>query len=190
MGLSQQRLIDRYPTLASEETRRPSPRPMVTPAVASPKPKANPEERDLAHLLVQGSLSAEDLRRLSPDAFSAPAYRRLIECALQHREQDGRVSVRGLLDTLINDQECGSLVSELSMSEQHYDDVPAHIAGCLDTLERRGRERTMGALIQELKAAERERREADVHRLNRLINEMRIRKAGVMPAALTSAVKE
>jgi DNA primase len=29
-----------------------------------------------------------------------------------------------------------------------------------------------------------------VHRLNRLINEMRIRKAGVMPVALTSAVKE
>ena len=54
----------------------------------------------------------------------------------------------------------------------------------------RGRERTMGALIQELKAAERERREDDVHRLNRLINDMRIRKAGVTPAALTSAVKE
>ena len=190
LGLSQQRLIDRYPTLASEETRRPSSRPTALPAAAASKPKGNPEERDLAHLLVQGSLSAEDLRKLSPDAFSAPAYRRLIECAMQHLEQDGRVSVRGLLDALINDENCGSLVSELSMLEQHYDDVPAHIAGCLETLERRGRERTMGALIQELKAAERERREADVHRLNGLINEMRIRKAGVMPAALTSAVKE
>ena len=127
---------------------------------------------------------------MSPEAFSVPAYRRLIHCAMQHRGQDGRVSVRELLDALIHDEECGTLISELSMLEQHYDDVPAHIAGCLETLERRGRERTMGALIQELKAAERERREEDVHRLNRLINDMRIRKAGVAPVALTSAVKE
>ncbi len=190
LGLSQQRLIDRYPTLASEDQRRNSiSTPAPSPAAPS-KPKGNPEERDLAHLLVQGSLSPADLRKLSPDAFSAPAYRRLITCALQHLGQDGRVSVQGLLDDLINDQECGPLVTELSMSEQHYDDVPAHIAGCLETLERRGRERSLGALIQELKAAERERREDDVHRLNRQINDMRIRKAGVAPAALTSAVKE
>jgi DNA primase len=154
------------------------------------KVRANPEERDLAHLLVQGHLSAADLRKLSPEAFSAPAYRRLLECAMNHLGQDGRVSVRDLLDALINDEACGSLVSELSMLEQHYDDVPAHIAGCLETLERRGRERTMGTLIQELKVAERERREDDVRRLNELINDMRIRKAGVMPVALTSAVKE
>ena len=53
-----------------------------------------------------------------------------------------------------------------------------------------GASASLGALIQELKAAERERREDDVHRLNRQINDMRIRKAGVTPAALTSAVKE
>jgi DNA primase len=190
LGLSQQRLIDRYPTLASEEQRRPE-RGLKTPSVTVPsKVRANPEERDLAHLLVQGHLSAADLRKLSPEAFSAPAYRRLLECAMTHLGQDGRVSVRDLLDALINDEACGSLVSELSMLEQHYDDVPAHIAGCLETLERRGRERTMGTLIQELKVAERERRDDEVRRLNELINDMRIRKAGVMPVALTSAVKE
>ncbi|MCC6968274.1 MAG: DNA primase [Nitrospira sp.] len=190
LGLSQQRLIDRYPTLVSEDQRRPD-RPLKTPSVSMPaKIKANPEERDLAHLLVHGSLSAADLRKLSPEAFSTPAYQKLIECALQHLSEDGRVSVRNLLDVLITDEVCGSLVSELSMQEQHYDDVPAHIAGCLETLERRGRERTMGLLIQELKIAERERREDEVHRLNGLINDMRIRKAGVMPVALTSAVKE
>lgn len=190
LGLSQQRLIDRYPTLVSEDRRR-THGAIKAPSVSVPyKAKAHPEERDLAHLLVQGSLSAADLRKLSPHAFSAPAYRRLIECALQHLAEDGRVSVRSLLDALITDETCGSLVSELSMLEQHYDDVPAHIAGCLETLERRGRERTMGALIQELKVAERERREDEVRRLNGLINDMRIRKAGVMPVALTSAVKE
>jgi DNA primase len=190
LGLSQQRLIDRYPALASEDRRLSSARPTAKFATMPSKPKGNPEERDLAHMLVQGSLSPEDLRKLSPEAFSVPAYSRLIRCAMQHLGADGRVSVRDLLDALITDEDCGSLVSELSMLEQHYDDIPAHIAGCLETLERRGRERAMDALIQELKAAERERREDDVHRLNRLINDMRIRKAGTTPAALTSAVKE
>lgn len=190
LGLSQQRLIDRYPTLASEDHRRISVRPQTSSQAVPSKPKANPEERDLAHLLVQGSLTPSDLHKLSPEAFSSPAYSRLVTSALRHIGPDGRLSVEGLLDELIDDQECGPLVTELSMSEQHYDDVPAHIAGCLAMLERRGRERSLGALIQELKAAERERREDDVHRLNRQINEMRIRKAGVMPVALTSAVKE
>jgi len=190
LGLSQQRLIDRYPTLVSEDQRRPDRVLKASPVSAPSKMKANPEERDLAHLLVQGNLSAADLKKLSPEAFSTPAYRRLIEWTLEHLAEDGRVSVRNLLDALITDEVCGSLVSELSMQEQHYDDVLAHIAGCLETLERRGRERTMGQLIQELKIAERERREDEVHRLNGLINAMRIRKAGVMPAALTSAVKE
>ena len=190
LGLSQQRLIDRYPTLVSEDQRRPDRVLKASPVSASSKMKANPEERDLAHLLVQGNLSAADLKKLSPEAVSTPAYRRLIEWTLEHLAEDGRVSVRNLLDALITDEVCGSLVSELSMQEQHYDDVLAHIAGCLETLERRGRERTMGQLIQELKIAERERREDEVHRLNGLINAMRIRKAGVMPAALTSAVKE
>ncbi len=188
LGLNQQRLIDRYPTLTPEDQRRNQAR---TPVANAPlKPKSNPEERDLAHLLVQGSLSPADLRALSPDAFSTPVYSRLVACALQHVGHDGRLSVKDLLDELVNDNECGPLVTELSMSEQHYDDISAHIAGCLDTLERRGRERSLGALIQELKTAERERREDDVHRLNRQINDMRIRKAGLTPAALTSAVKE
>ena len=190
LGLSQQRLIDRYPTLVSEDQRRNSVRTAAQSPAPPSKPKVNPEERELAHLLVQGNLSPADIGKLSPDAFSAPAYRRLMTCALRHLGQDGRVSVQDLLDDLINDQECGPLVTELSMSEQHYDDVAAHIAGCLETLDRRGRERSLGALIQELKVAERERREDDVHRLNRQINDMRIRKAGVTPAALTSAVKE
>ena len=46
-----------------------------------------------------------------------------------------------------------SLVSELSMQEQHYDDVPAHIAGCLETLERRGANGPWASLIQESRNA-------------------------------------
>ena len=190
LGLSQQRLIDRFPALASEDQRRSSARPQGSNSAAPSKPKAPAEERDLAHLLVQGMLSPADLCKLSPDAFSSPSYSRLIAYALVHLGQDGRVSVQELLDHLVNDEDCGPLVTELSMSEQHYDDVSAHIVGCLETLERRGRERRLSVLIQELRAAERERREDDIRRLNGQINDMRIRKAGVPPAALTSAVKE
>ena len=190
LGLSQQRLIDRYPAIASEDQRRNPIRKAVAAAGAPPKWKANPEERDLAHLLVQGSLSPADLRKLSPETFSTAVYGRLITCALRHLGPDGRVCVQKLLDELINDEECGPLVTELSMLEQHYDDIPAHIAGCLETLERKGHERNLSVLIQELKSAERERRGDDVLRLNRQINDMRIRKAGAPPAALTSAVKE
>ncbi len=189
LGISQQRLIDRFPALASEHQRRSASRTDVSSASAPSKPKAPAEERDLAHLLVQGMLSPADLCKLSPDAFSSPPYSRLIACALLHRGQDGRLSVQDLLNHLINDQDCGPVVTELSMSEQHYDDVPAHIAGCFETLERRGRERSLNVLIQELKAAERERRDDDIHRLNRQINDMRIRKAGAA-SAVTSAVKE
>ncbi|QOJ34646.1 MAG: DNA primase [Nitrospira sp.] len=190
LGLNQQRLIDRYPTLAALEPRGGAVR-GSGPAPALPsKPKGQPEERDLVHLLIQGCLTPADLRKLSPDAFSVPAYRRLVECAFRHLERDGRLSVRAFLDDVLEDADCAPLATELSMLEQHYDDVPAHIAGCLDTLERRGRERALGVLIQELKAAERERREDDVRRLNQQINEMRMQKAGAPPAVLMSAVKE
>jgi predicted metal-dependent hydrolase len=76
------------------------------------------------------------------------------------------------------------------MTEQHYDDVTAHIVGCLSTLERKRRERALHELIQELKAAERDGRRDDVRRLNEQINEMRMQKAGVPLATLAPAVKE
>ncbi|HVG02477.1 MAG TPA: DNA primase, partial [Nitrospira sp.] len=100
LGLSQQRLIDRFPTLALEDRRRHLPRTQAPSASSSSKPKAPAEERDLAHLLMQGMLSSADLRKLSPDAFSSPSYSRLIACALLHRGQDGRLSVQDLLDHL------------------------------------------------------------------------------------------
>ncbi len=187
LGLSQQRLIDRYPALVSGEQRKAPTRP---PAAPQAKPRSHPEERDLAHLLIQGSLSPADLRRLSSDAFAVPAIRRLVDCALRHVSRDGRVAVRSVLDELVDDPECGPLVTELSMAEPHYDDVAAHVAGCLETLERKRRERVLQELIQELKVAERERREQDVNRLNQQINDMRLQKAGTRLTALAPAAKE
>ncbi|MFO0732771.1 MAG: toprim domain-containing protein [Nitrospiraceae bacterium] len=187
LGLSQQRLIDRYPALVADDQRKPTVR---TQALPVPKPKSHPEERDLAHLLVQGSLAPADVRKLEPESFAVPTIRRIVESGLRHVGGDGRVAVRALLDELVDDPECGPLVTELSMEELHYDDVPAHTAGCLETLARKCRERALHQLIQELKAAERERRDQDVRRLNQQINEMRMQKAGVSLAALAPAVKE
>ena len=59
----------------------------------------------MAHLLVQGNLSAQDLGRLSPEAFSVPVYRRLIQCAMQHLAgKMGGCRCGDLLDALIHDE--------------------------------------------------------------------------------------
>jgi DNA primase len=187
LGLSQQRLIERYPALVPGEQKKA--RGPVSPPLTF-KPKSQPEERDLAHLLVQGSLSPADIKRLTPDAFSVPPIRRIVESALHHVGRDGRIIMAALLDELVDDSECGQLITELSLTEQHYDDVAAHVEGCFATLARKRRERVLHQLIQELKAAEREGREVDVQRLNQEINEMRMQKAGLPLAGLAPAVKE
>jgi DNA primase len=187
LGLSQQRLIERYPALVPGDQRKAPGRASVPVSI---KPKSHPEERDLAHLLVHGSLSPADVKKLAPDAFSVPTIRRIIECALRHVGPDGRIATGALVNELVDDTDCGQLVTELSMTEQHYDDVTAHIVGCLSTLERKRRERALHELIQELKAAERDGRRDDVRRLNEQINEMRMQKAGVPLATLAPAVKE
>ena len=56
----------------------------------------------------------------------------------------------------MTDPECGSLATELSMREDHFDDVPAHMPGCFETLDRKRREARLRELIMQLKAAERE----------------------------------
>jgi DNA primase len=180
LGMSQQRLIDRYQAVT---VRKPHTR-QSTVAAAAPQSKQHPEERELLHLLLQGRLSASDVGRLSPQLFVVPLYRRAIEIALQHREPDGRVSARPALDTMLADADCAALATELSLLEQHCDDLGAHVRECLDKLERKRREMDLQNLIVELKAAECEKRDDEVRRLNLRINELRMRKAGLpLPAS-------
>ncbi len=187
LGINQQRLIERYPALLSNEGRKPvSRKAEVQPVHAF---KGAPEERDLAYLLLQGHLTPADVRRLRPDTFSVPGCRKLVETALVHLEQDGRVGLRHLLDTVLDDPDCGPLATELSMREEHYDDMRAHIQGCLETLERKRANEVMRDLIAQLKAAERAGRLDEVQALNAQMNEMRMQKAG-RPAAGLSLVKE
>lgn len=188
LGINQQRLIERYPVLLQQDGRRPAGQKRETPP--PPSSKGAPEERDLVYLLLHGQLTPADLRRLRPDGFSIPACRLVVEKALAHLEQDGRVGLRHLLDTIVDDPECGSLVTELSMREEHFDDVRAHIQGCLDTLDRKQAEGALRDLIMQLKVAEREGRIEDAHALNARVNELRIQKAGRPAAVVLSLVKE
>ena len=188
LRISQQRLIERYPALMQAEGRRSVAVPPagVTPAMF----KGANEERDLVYLLLHGHLMPADVQRLKPAAFSVPACRILVEAALTHLEQDGRVGLRLLLDAVADHPDCGSLATELSMREDHFDDVPAHVAGCLDTLERKRAEALFRDLIAQLKAAEREGRVEDARALNAQVNELRMQKARRPVAGMLSLVKE
>ena len=187
LGISQQRLIERYPALVQKDGQRAALRPTdVQPVLPI---KGAPEERDLVYLLLQGQLTPADVRRLQSEAFSIPACRIIVEKALAHLEQDGRIGLRRLLDTIVDDPDCGPLATELSMREEHFDDPRAHIQGCLNTLDRKQAETVLRDLIAQLKTAEREGRAEDAQALNVRVNEVRMQKAG-RPAGALSLVKE
>jgi len=188
LGISQQRLIERYPALVQSEGRRPAATQSTSPTPATFKGVS--EERDLMYLLLHGHLASADVRRLRPEAFSVPACRFLVEAALNHLDRDGRVGLRSLLDAVADHPDCGSLATELSMREDHFDDVQAHVAGCLDTLDRKRAEAVFRDLIAQLKAAEREGRVEDARMLNAQVNELRIQKAGRPATGMLSLVKE
>jgi DNA primase len=186
LGINQKHLVERYPALAMQDKRRPDGgKPHTPPA---PLWKGAPEERDVVYLLLQGQLSPLDVRRLRPETFTVPACRTLVERALAHVGQDGRVGLRHLLDTVVEDPDCGPLATELSMLEQHFDDMRGHLQDCLDRLDRKYAEAALRELIVRLKAAEREGRTEEARALNVQVNELRLRKAGQPP--VLSLVKE
>jgi len=188
LGINQQRLIERYPALIAEQRKTagvPAPSPKPVPAF-----KGVPEERDLAFLLLQGKLSPADIRRLKPELFSIPACQKLVACALEHLGGDGRVEVRAFLDAAMDDPDCGTLATEFSLRDDHFDDLSEHIKGCLDQLDRKRSEAAMRELISRLKGAEREGRWEDVQSINLQVNELQMRKAGTPVAGTVSLVKE
>ncbi|MCG3774281.1 MAG: DNA primase [Nitrospira sp.] len=188
LGVNQQRLIERYPALVQSEGRRPAPAQSATPISVTFKGVS--EERDLVYLLLHGHLTPADVQRLRPEAFSVPACRSLVESALNHLDRDGRVGLRSLLDAVVGHPDCGSLATELSMREDHFDDVKAHVAGCLETLDRKRAEAVFRSLITQLKAAEREGRAEDARKLNTQVNELRMQKSGRPSTGMLSLVKE
>jgi DNA primase len=176
LGISQQRLIERYPELLPKP--KPGRRGPVTSA-KEPRMKRNPEEWDLVHLLLHGQLSAAQIRALQVEAFAVPTCRRIVQIALSHLDPDGRVRIRSLLDEAMTEPDCGSAVTEFSMSERHFDDVAAYVNGCLETLERKRREQALEELIIRLRTAEQEGRTEEARRLNAQVNDLRVKKAAV-----------
>jgi DNA primase len=178
LGVNQQRLIERYPELRPREQRPAARRDAPASAVSSgARFKGTPEERDLVHLLLQGQLLPAEAQRLDAETFSMPACRRIVEIALRSLEE-GRVSVRATLDEALADTACASVATELSMLDQPYDNVRQHVADCLDRLERKKLEGTLGRLIAQLREAEREGRAEEAQRLNDEVNALRLQKSG------------
>jgi DNA primase len=167
LGINQSRLIERYPALIAQQ--KPGPgtlRPAAVGKSGDSLFKGIPEERDLILLMLRGKL------------------------ALTHLDRDGLIQVQSLLDESVDDPACGSLATELSLRDDHFDDAPAHIIACLDCLDRKRSEQVLRELIAKLKTAEREGRVDDAGMLNMQINEVRMRKAGTPTAGVVSLVKE
>jgi len=191
LGISQSRLIERYPALVAP------PKPgtgTLQPAAVEKSVdtlfKGIPEERDLMLLMLRGKLSAADVRRLQPEKFSVEACRKLAELALTHMDHDGRIQVQSVLNESVDDPDCGALTTELSLRDDYFDDESAHITACLNCLDRKRSEQVLRELIARLKSAEREGRADDARMLNMQINEERMRKAGTPTAGAVSLVKE
>jgi DNA primase len=189
LGINQQRLIERYPALVQRRSPRSTARRTETTASTHPF-KGVPEERDVVFLLLQGQLSPADVRRLRPESFSVPACRMIVETALACLDQDGRVGIRSLLNSVVDHPECGPVATELSVREDHFDDVCAHVKGCLDTLDRKQAEGVLREIIAQLKEAEREGRVEDARSLNARVNELQMQKSGRPSAGPLSLAKE
>ena len=190
LGINQSLLIDRYPALVEQKKAVHTLSPAVGEKSWASIFKGATEERDLAFLLLQGKLSAVDVRRLRPEKFSVEACRKLVELALAHVGRDGRIEVQPLLDEAMEHDECGMLSTQLSLQEDYFEEVEAHITACLDCLDRKQAEQVLRELITRLKAAERDGRAEDVRQLNVQINEIRVQKAGMRTVGILSLVKE
>lgn len=191
LGINESSLIQRYPALGDQPRQGAR---LSKPAVGG-KPvgslfKGIPEERDLVVLMLRGKLSAADVRRLQPEQFSVEGCRKLVELALSHLARDGRIQVQPMLDESLDDPDCRALATELSLRDDHFDDVEAYIKACFDCLDRKRSEQALRELIARLKTAERQGRADDVQMLNVQINELRMRKAGTPTAGVVSLVKE
>ena len=178
LGISQAVLVSRYPELKQKSGPGGGSPGSKKPAV-SPERRVvgRPEERALVQLLLQGHLSASQTQALVDEAFTVPALRRIVEAARRHVAADGPVRVHDLLDEVVGDSECGAVATELTLADDHYEDLQAYIRGCLETLQRRQRESRLAELIAALRSAERDGHREEALRSNAQVNELRVEKS-------------
>ena len=180
LGIRQEMLRKRMPTLRmAVSSRKPaSPVPEQSSVYAVPKGKA--EERDLMVLLLQGQLAVEHLSRLEEEKFTVELYREIVRRMQFHRSGDGQVDLDALRGELTDDSVIESAVSQLCVWELNLDDLADYIQGCLRTLEGKWLQRVLEGVTARLKTAEREGRHEEVDRLNAEINALGGKKASLL----------
>jgi DNA primase len=178
LGIRQQVLMERFPTLLSpssrrikEKTREP------VQDLRSAVPKGNPEERDLVILLLHEKLDPQHIQQLQSHMFQEPAYRRIIEMALGHGGNEGSLDFEAFRAEVFNTEDLAPVIAHLTLRECPFDNTSDHAKGCLDVLKRKQLKVALDELIVKLRLAEQEQRKEDVDRLILEIDRLRDQKA-------------
>ncbi len=181
LGIRQSLLMQRSPVLLAQGRSR-IPHQGSQPTIQKKRPQARKgsrEERDLAMMLVQGMLEPDHLSALREEDFMDPQYRRLVEMSRWHIREDGQLDIGNFMAEAGGDSDSASLVAQLAVSDQHFDDCRDYIKGCLSALERRRVKATLDGLIARLRVAEREQRVTEIDEINAEIESLREQKAGL-----------
>ena len=181
LGIRQDLLRKRLPTLRRQVNSSQSSQAKEKPVAKLSIPHGKPEERDLIILLLQGRLEPDQIRQLDEEAFSVPLYRHILAKALEHVDQAGQVNLETLRGEFSEDASYEPVVAQLSVWDLLYiEDVFTHVAGCLRALQNKQIQRLMDELIGQLKVAERDGRLEMVDALNVEIRLLQGRKALLM----------
>ena len=180
LGIRQDLLRKRLPTLRSRVGLDKLKDKLPEPSSAVSLPTGKLEERDLVILLLQGRLDPLHILELDEEAFRVPVYRHIVTHALQFRDEAGQLDIEGVRGALSADQAYEAVVAQLSVWDLYLDDPHAHVVGCLRILVNKRLQRMLDELICQLKVAERDGLHDDVDALNMQIHELRNQKAGLM----------
>lgn len=181
LGIRQSLLMQRSPVLLAQEASRAShQRGKVNPQPTRPQTqKGSREERDLVLMLVQGMLEPNHLVALREEHFMDPQYRSLVEKSRLYIGEDGQLDLETFMAEVGGDPDHASLVAQLAVSDQHFDDCHDYIKGCLSALERRRVKSSLDGLITRLRVAEREQQMTEIDAINAEIEFLREHKAGL-----------
>jgi DNA primase len=184
LGVGEQVLMERYPMLIAQPRTHAGKSPEPEPKRIGSLMKGNPEERDLVMLLLQGSLQVDHLRQLKGKVFTVPNYRHIVEMGLRYVGENGALMLTDFRAEAMNDSECAPLVAQLTVVDQHFDDVETYIQGCLTVIERKRLQANLDTLITQLRKAERDGQQNEVDRLNLQIDHLRGQKAALMATSV------
>ena len=177
LGIRQDLLNKRLPTLPRQGKVASSAKGQEQPVSNLSIPQGKPEERDLIVLLLQGRLEPDQIRQLDEGAFTVPLYRHILGKAFQHMDGEGNMNLEALHAEFSEDPAYESVISQLSVGECYFDEVSIHVVGCLRVLKEKQIQRLMDEVIGQLKVAQREGREELVDALNVEANVLRRKKA-------------